>query len=107
VPKLCPKWSKTLKSAEAGTYVRYIGSGEYEVKAHPKPYDPESDSDVQEIKPGTYVARGEISDCYWERTAPDGTIIANNFVTQARVITVTLGVGELFKNDCGMFKPVG
>lgn len=107
VPKMCPKWTKTVKAAVSGDYVRYISSGEYEVKAHPKPYDPDSDSDVQEIAPGTYVARGHFSDCYWERTAADGNIIANQFVTQATRLTVTLRVGELFKNECGTFKPVG
>lgn len=107
VPKLCPKWKKTLKAAEDGTYVRYISSGDFEVKAHPKPYDQDSDSDVEEIAPGTYEARGEFKDCYWERTSKSGDILENRFVTQARVLTVTLRVGELFKNDCGTFKPVG
>jgi hypothetical protein len=107
VPKLCPKWTKTLAQAASGDYERWITSGEYEVKAHPKPYDPDSDSDVQEIGPGTYRARGEFSDCYWERSSQSGDIIENKFVTQARVLTVTLRVGELFKNECGTFKPVG
>ncbi|PWJ02361.1 hypothetical protein DKG34_39155 [Streptomyces sp. NWU49] len=105
VPKLCPKWSKTVKQAASGSYERWISSGEYEVKAKPGQYDP--DSDVQEIGPGTYQARGKSSDCYWERTAANGSIIANQFVTQARVLTVTLRAGELFKNECGTFKPVG
>ncbi|MER5916972.1 hypothetical protein ABT124_43140 [Streptomyces sp. NPDC001982] len=108
VPKLCPKWTKAVKSAAAGDYVRYISGGEFEVKTNPKPFDPNGESDVQEIGPGTYVATGDISDCYWERTSQSGDIIDNQFVTQARRITVTLRVGELFKNDgCGTFKPTG
>lgn len=105
VPKMCPKWTSTVKQAASGDYERWITSGDYEVKAHPKPLDQSGDGDTQEIGPGTYVARGEFEDCYWERTAADGTIIANQFVTQARVLTVTLRVGELFKNECGTFKP--
>lgn len=103
IPKLCPKWSKTLKAAVSGDYERWISSGEYEVKTHPKPYDP--NADVQEVAPGSYEARGEFSDCYWERTSRSGDIIENKFVTQARVLTVTLRVGELFKNECGTFRP--
>jgi hypothetical protein len=105
VPKLCPKWSKTVKQAASGRYERWLGTGEFEVKAKPAPYDPESD--VQEIGPGTYQAKGEFSECYWERTSRSGDIIANQFVTQARVLTVTLRVGELFKNECGTFRPLG
>ncbi|MFF7889516.1 hypothetical protein ACH40F_53565 [Streptomyces sp. NPDC020794] len=67
---------------------------------------PRTTSDVQEIGPGTYQAKGEFSDCYWERTSQSGNIIENKFVTQARALTVTLRVGELFKNECGTFKPV-
>jgi hypothetical protein len=107
VPKLCPKWTKTVTAAASGDYERYISSGEYEVKTDPAPYDPDSGSDVQEIPPGTYVASGHFSDCYWERTAANGDIIANQAVTQATRLTVTLRAGELFKNDCGTFKPVG
>ncbi|MFB7596908.1 hypothetical protein [Streptomyces sp. NPDC056160] len=107
VPKLCPKWSKTVRQAVSGDYERWISAGEYEVTAHPKPFDADSGSDVQEIGPGTYQATGHFSDCYWERTAANGDIIANRFVTQATRLTVTLRVGELFKNECGTFKPVG
>ncbi|WP_148088579.1 hypothetical protein [Streptomyces sp. PanSC9] len=105
VPKLCPKWTQTIKAAVSGDYPRYISGGEYEVKTNPAPYDPDSGSDVQEIGPGTYVATGHFSDCYWERTDANGNIIDNQFVTQATRLTVTLQVGELFKNECGTFKP--
>jgi hypothetical protein len=105
VPKLCPKWTKTVKAAASGDYERYISGGDYEVKADPAPFD--AGSGVQEIAPGMYQATGEFKDCYWERTSPSGDIIDNQFVTQARVLTVTLQAGELFRNDCGTFKPVG
>lgn len=107
VPKLCPKWSKTVTQAVSGDYERWIGSGDYVVTDDPAPYDPEAELDRQEIGPGTYRAVNEMSDCYWERTAKDGTIIDNQFVTQATELEVTLRAGELFKNDCGSFKPVG
>ncbi|BDH07178.1 hypothetical protein [Streptomyces seoulensis] len=107
VPKLCPKWTDAVQQAASGTYERYISGGDYEVKTHPKALDQSGAGGVQEIGPGTYVASGHFSDCYWERTAADGTIIANQFVTQATKLTVTLHVGELFRQECGTFKPVG
>ncbi|UXY24956.1 hypothetical protein N8I84_41715 (plasmid) [Streptomyces cynarae] len=107
VPKLCPKWTSTVRQAASGHYERWLSGGEYEVTTNPKPYDPSSDSDVQEIAPGTYRAIGHFSECYWERTSRSGDIIENKFVTQATTLTVTLRAGELFKNECGTFKPVG
>jgi hypothetical protein len=107
IPKLCPKWTKTVKAAVSGDYERWYGAGDYEVVKNPAPYDPEADSDVLQMGPGTYRATGKFEDCYWERTSAGGDIIENQFVTQARRITVTLRVGELFRNECGVFKPVG
>jgi hypothetical protein len=108
MPKLCPKWSKTLDQAVSGDYDRWMTSGDYEVTAKPAPYDPDADSDVQQVKPGSYQAKGELSDCYWERTSQSGEIIANQFATQARVITVTLRAGELFHSEgCGSWRPLG
>lgn len=107
VPRMCAKWAATVRAAVSGDYERWISLGDFEVVANPAPYDPEAESDVQEIAPGVYEARGEFSDCYWERTSQGGDIIDNQFVTQGRVLTVTLRAGELFKNDCGPFKPVG
>jgi hypothetical protein len=106
VPKLCPKWSGTVKQAVSGDYERWYGVGDYEVKEHPAAFDPSGESDVLEMAPGTYRARGEFEDCYWERTSQSGDIIDNQFVTQARTLTVTVRAGELFKNECGVFKPV-
>ncbi|MFE9812426.1 hypothetical protein [Streptomyces sp. NPDC005548] len=105
VPKLCPRWKGALKQAEAGTYVRFISSGDFKVKKDPAAF--EQGADVEEIKPGTYVTVGRSEDCYWERTAADGQIVENRAVTQASRMTVTLKAGELFKNDCGTWKPTG
>ncbi|MFJ1536370.1 hypothetical protein ACIOFV_50205 [Streptomyces mirabilis] len=105
VPKLCPKWTRTLNQALGGDYAVSINLGKYKVTAHPKPY--KAGADVQEVAPGTYRATGQFSGCYWERTSPSGTVVANQYVTQATVLTVTLKVGELFKNECGTFTPVG
>jgi hypothetical protein len=107
VPKLCPSWSKTVRQAVSGKYERWYGVGDYEVKRNPAPLDSSGESEVMEMAPGTYRATGEFEDCYWERTSQSGDIIANQFVTQARRLTVTVRVGELFKNECGVFKPVG
>lgn len=106
VPKLCPKWSKTVSDAVSGNYDRWIGSSEYVVTEDPAPYDPDAELDRQEIGPGEYRGVSNVSDCYWERTRADGTIVDNQFVTQATGLTVTLRAGELFKNDCGSFRPV-
>ncbi|MFJ8364181.1 hypothetical protein [Streptomyces sp. NPDC093984] len=38
VPKLCPKWTSTVKQAASGHYERWLSGGEYEVTANPKPY---------------------------------------------------------------------
>ncbi|MFJ9420698.1 hypothetical protein [Streptomyces sp. NPDC101249] len=101
IPKLCPRWKSTITSAAAGTYDRWISTGEWEIKNHPS-----SSGKTQEAAPGTYRATGTFSNCYWERTTAAGNIIANQYVTQARTLTVTLRSGELFKNECGNFKPV-
>lgn len=105
VQKLCPKWDPTLKSALSGRYDRWFSDGDYEVKAKPGPADPESD--VVEVAAGSYRTRGDLADCYWERTSQSGEIIANQLATQAREITVTVRAGELFTSQsCGTWKPV-
>ncbi|MFI5634875.1 hypothetical protein ACIA8E_37110 [Streptomyces sp. NPDC051664] len=101
VPKLCPKWSKTVAMALAGEATRSYSGGTYKVKA-----DPGTDAD--EIAPGTYRAKGELADCYWERTTKAGAIIDNNFATSAQEITVTIRAsdGQFTSRDCGVWKPV-
>ncbi|MEU1134144.1 hypothetical protein ABZ383_30525, partial [Streptomyces sp. NPDC005900] len=108
VPKLCPKWKSTVSRAVAGTYERWLSNGDYEITPKPKPLDASGESDVMEAAPGTYRISGDLSDCYWERTSKSGDILDNQFASQARVITVTLNVGELFRSEgcAGAWKPV-
>lgn len=73
-----------------GTYV--VGTGE------------------NQIPPGTYVCSkrdGMIRDGYWERTAVDGEIIDNNFVTSAQQVTVTIAAtdGQFTSERMGTWKP--
>ena len=104
IPKLCPTWSATLKQAVSGNYDRWFGDGNYEVKSTPGPDD--VSSDVQQIAAGRYRARGDLANCYWERTYPSGAIIANSYSTQASTISVTVRAGELFHAEgCGTWKP--
>ncbi|MFF7025733.1 hypothetical protein ACFY97_32555 [Streptomyces klenkii] len=102
IPKLCPKWTKTLEEAVSGDYEVWFGSGGYEVKAHSKP-------DADAIAPGTYRTRGDLENCYWERLTKAGDIIDNNFASAAREITVSVQPSDgLFKSEgCGVWKPVG
>jgi hypothetical protein len=48
----------------------------------------------RDVEPGTYVTTtavdgGRVTDCYWERSR-DGKIVANNFVSGASKVTVTI-----------------
>ncbi|MBT2505903.1 hypothetical protein J7I98_08320 [Streptomyces sp. ISL-98] len=105
IPKLCPKWTKTLKQAASGKYERWYGDGECEVRAEP---DPDESDDAEFIQPGTYRTRGQLDNCYWERATKAGEIIDNNFANAAREITVTIRPSDgLFKSEgCGIWKPV-
>ncbi|MGW6455522.1 hypothetical protein ACWF94_06260 [Streptomyces sp. NPDC055078] len=107
MPKLCPKWSKVALAALNGDYVRTYSGGTYIVKRKPKDPDPSSD-EPQEIAPGTYRTKGDLEDCYWERTTRSGEIIDNNFATSAQVITVTIRAsdGQFTSEGCGTWKPV-
>lgn len=109
IPKLCPKWTKTLNQAVSGDYDRWFGEGTYLVSSKPPTEEQlAEDEDVQTIPPGTYRARGSMEDCYWERTSESGDIIDNNFATSARVITVTIrsSDGQFTTEGCGVWKPV-
>ncbi|MEU5490224.1 hypothetical protein AB0G98_21105 [Streptomyces sp. NPDC020196] len=109
VPKLCPKWSKTVREAVSGDYERWFGNGTYVVSSKP-PTDEHlaEDEDTVTIPPGTYRAKGAMEDCYWERTSESGEIIDNNFATSARVITVTIAGsdGQFTSEGCEVWKPV-
>ncbi|MFC9700039.1 hypothetical protein ACFTWD_04990 [Streptomyces sp. NPDC056943] len=101
IPKLCPKWSSAVKAAAAAKYERWFGDGTYLVSS--KKADGE-----QTIPPGTYRAEGAMENCYWERTSEAGEIIANNFATSARKITVTIrsSDGQFTSQECATWKPV-
>lgn len=85
---LCPKHLPLLKKGRNG-----FKDGHHEVGA--------------DIKPGTYHTNRGISDCYWERSTPDGSIIVNDFVSFApRGVTVTIRTGEGFTSQgCGNWIP--
>ncbi|MYR75188.1 MULTISPECIES: hypothetical protein [unclassified Streptomyces] len=109
VPKLCPKWSKTLTEAVSGDYERWFGNGTFLVSSKsPTAAQLEGDEDVQTIPPGTYRAAGSMEDCYWERTSESGEIVDNSFATSARVITVTIASsdGQFTSRGCAVWKPV-
>lgn len=102
MPTLCPKWWPTTKKALSGNFVHTYSDGTYEVTAKPTDYG-------REIAPGTYRVEGDLDGCYWERSTRGGNIIANNFASAAREITVTIASSDgLFKAErCGTWKPVG
>ncbi|MFJ7990258.1 hypothetical protein [Streptomyces sp. NPDC096351] len=103
IPKLCPKWTATLKQAVSGKYDRWFGDGTYVVSSKPA-----AEGEDPTIPPGTYQAVGMMNDCYWERTSESGEIIANNFANSARKITVTIGSsdGQFTAERCEVWKPV-
>lgn len=129
VPKLCPKWTATVKAAVSGSYERWYSDGTYVVaadkpRASPSPTgapDPDDfvtgedgerlDDQVEAeetIPPGTYRAKGRMENCYWERTAKNGEIIDNQFATSAREITVTIRAsdGQFTSEGCAVWRPV-
>ncbi|MFF8610776.1 hypothetical protein ACF06X_33260 [Streptomyces sp. NPDC015346] len=106
MPELCPRWSaKTLK-ALGGDHVWSYDDGTWTVKA--KPVKPEFGADEGEIAPGTYRTTGDLKDCYWERTAKDGTVLENKFATSAQEITVTIRAtdGQFKTERCGRWRIV-
>jgi hypothetical protein len=120
VPKLCPEWTSAVKEAVAGRYDQWFGDGSYEVSSKPPhtndaadvqagTFDYDETSGFSRIPPGTYRVKGQIKDCYWERTSSSGEILDNNFATSAREITVTVreSDGQFTSERCGVWKPVG
>lgn len=103
IPKMCPKWTATLKQAVSGKYDRWYTGGTYVVSSQPA-----TGEDEENIPPGTYRATGKMENCYWERTTESGEIIDNNFATSARSITVTIrsSDGQFTSNGCEVWKPV-
>lgn len=103
VPKMCPKWTSAVKQAASGKYDRWFGNGTYVVSSKPA-----AEGEDETIPPGTYQATGKMDGCYWERTSESGEIIANNFATSARKITVTIrsSDGQFTSERCEVWKPV-
>lgn len=62
-----------------------------------------------QVQPGTYRASGEITNCYWARLDAAGGIIANNFVSAATQVEVTVDASDfsLQTDGCGEFVKVG
>lgn len=67
----------------------------------------------KQFQPGTYQLQikpgDKVSDCYWEISAPQGGIIANDFVTLATegpVVSVAEGQG-FTSERCGTWKKIG
>lgn len=88
---LCPKYSKALAAAKRG-----FSDGNYQVGNR--------GGDLLVVKPGTYRSPKGTTDCYWERTTPNGGTIANDFVTNAPAgVTVTIrkSDGGFSSNECG------
>ncbi|MEV4291553.1 hypothetical protein AB0K40_39115 [Nonomuraea bangladeshensis] len=85
---LCPKYVPLLAEGKKG-----FTDGSYTVG--------------DDIKPGTYRTNKRITDCYWERSTPGGSIIANNFISNAPAgVTVTVRSGEGFTSrNCGNWMP--
>uniref|UniRef100_UPI002F914149 hypothetical protein n=1 Tax=Streptomyces sp. NBC_01592 TaxID=2975889 RepID=UPI002F914149 len=104
IPKLCPKWTPVMKQAVSGRYDRWFGDGTYVVSSKPAA----AGEDEETIPPGMYQARGNMKDCYWERTTKSGDIIDNHLATSAQEITVTIRAsdGQFTSERCAVWKPV-
>ncbi|MFB9558624.1 hypothetical protein ACFFTP_31145, partial [Streptomyces roseoviridis] len=86
-----------------GDYAWSYGDGTWTVKTSPK--EPEIGASEGEIAPGTYRTRGPSTDCYWERTAKDGTILDNRFATSTQEVKVTVRAtdGQFTTRGCGQW----
>ncbi|MCW2666355.1 MAG: Uncharacterized protein JWN57_1317, partial [Frankiales bacterium] len=56
----------------------------------------------EDIKPGTYKSAGG-EGCYWERSAKDGDILANNLSDGPAVMNVRASDYSVSVNDCASF----
>lgn len=94
VPIFCPQHVPLLEDAVNGTVKRGYSGGSFFVP--------------EDIKPGRYRVSGVIENCYWERTARDGSIIDNQFVTAARELVVVIlpSDGAFTTRGCGTWRMV-
>ncbi|NUP47256.1 MAG: hypothetical protein HOW97_08070 [Catenulispora sp.] len=99
VPLLCPQWAATVKAAFGGQYARQIDDGTWHVTSKPG---------QDNVAPGTYRTIGDLSNCYWERTRADGTIIDNQYATAASRITMTIKASDdtFTTRGCGTWEQV-
>ncbi|MBM4574984.1 hypothetical protein GS896_25800 [Rhodococcus hoagii] len=90
----------TYQRVKNGDIDRWFSNGTWVIGDGPK-----------QIPPGTYrvtAAPGKlITDGYWERTSKSGDIIANNFVSSAQEVTVTISPtdGQFTSKRMGTWKP--
>ncbi|MFE7268883.1 hypothetical protein ACFU9B_44530 [Streptomyces sp. NPDC057592] len=104
VPKLYPKWTSVLKQAVSGKYDRWFGAGTNVVSSNPA----DAGEDEETVPSGMYRARGNMKDCYWERTTKSGDIINNRMATSAQEITVTIQAsdGQFTSERWAVWRPV-
>lgn len=108
MPQLCAKWASVTLPALEGTYAYSYPDGTYVVvKTKPKPPNWNSD-EQQQIRPGTYRVKGEVSNCYWERATKEGEVIDKRFLTHSEDLTVTIRDtdGKFRAEGCGVWKPI-
>ncbi|MDT0377290.1 hypothetical protein RM572_00675 [Streptomyces sp. DSM 42041] len=99
IPDFCPDWEDTVIKALEGDFPRTFHDGTYTVNTSGK---------EGTVAPGTYTVT-DVQECYWERTAPNGDIIDNQFATAAQAITVTIAStdGSFTARGCGGWKSQG
>jgi hypothetical protein len=62
-----------------------------------------------EISAGIWKSDSKVNECYWERTSPQGAILANNFITnssQPISVTVNSSDGSFSTEGCGSWQRV-
>lgn len=63
----------------------------------------------EEITAGTWRSTDSVSDCYWERTRPNGDTIANDFITFASgrvTVNISGSDGSFTTEGCGSWEKV-
>jgi hypothetical protein len=100
IQTICPQFVPILNQALTGKYA----------KAAPLTTFPDGTYRVgTDIAPGTYQTTTNSSGCYWDRTDANGGTIANNFVTGAPQVRVTISSSDTgFHSDhCGTWAKIG
>jgi hypothetical protein len=96
IPLLCPDQAEALQEVVDGNIP--FGSGTYGIG-----------TERGQVRPGTYRTTTVVDNCYWERTDPQGRILARSVVPHANSVSVTIRPTDgSFTNDrCGTWKRVG